>query len=234
MSANQDDETRAVDDEVSLLQSMYPDEVSWLHTSSELTFKNSDGTLRLRVPSDYPSNSSPTVIAATGPRNHDVRTAVKKTIDSQQLGEPCLDAIISEYIDLIESLKTTEETHAETQMDEPDRGAGKTVVIWLHHLLATGKRKLALAPSSSISGITKPGYPGVMVFTGPAGEVGAHVQELKSQRWQAFQVRYEGDEIWSFGHGHGIVEVETLGEVVADVEANKEQREAFMSAMKIK
>ena len=85
-----------------------------------------------------------------------------------------------------------------------------------------------------VSGITKPGYPGVLVYSGPYTAVTEHVNDLKAKNWQAFQVRYEGDEIWSFGHGHGIVEVETLGEVVADIEGETEQKEAFMSAMKIK
>lgn len=98
---------------------------------------------------------------------------------------------------------------------DPDPGSahasqqGKTVVVWLHHLLATSKRKLALhpavttsgpspssatnpdTPSSSISGITKPGYPGILVFAGPSELVDAHVRSLKALNWQAFQVRYD-------------------------------------------
>ncbi|KAH7039841.1 uncharacterized protein B0I36DRAFT_357227 [Microdochium trichocladiopsis] len=103
----------------------------------------------------------------------------------------------------------------------------KTVVIWLHHLLNTNKRKLALHPtlslsraqpshsklsinhnttttmpptssssssSSTITGLTKPGYPGILVYSGPSELVAAHVAELRAQRWQAFQVRYDSDD----------------------------------------
>lgn len=83
----------------------------------------------------------------------------------------------------------------------------KTVIIWLHHLLATSKRKLALSPSvvnsnsnsnttttATISGMTKPGYPGVFIFSGPRDLVDSHVKELKSLNWQAFSKRYDSDE----------------------------------------
>ncbi|KAL2429948.1 hypothetical protein ABEF95_013413 [Exophiala dermatitidis] len=96
---------------------------------------------------------------------------------------------------------------------QPDlRSPTKTVIIWLHHLLALSKRKLAVTPSttahthtttgtlsssssvSGISGLTKPGYPGIMIFSGPRDLVDAHVAQLRALNWQAFQVRYDSDE----------------------------------------
>jgi hypothetical protein len=47
-------------------------------------------------------------------------------------------------------------------------------------------------------------------------------------------VRFEGNEKWSFKHGPSIVEVETMGEVVADIEGNAGQRDIFMQSMKMK
>ncbi|EXJ90514.1 hypothetical protein A1O1_03617 [Capronia coronata CBS 617.96] len=103
----------------------------------------------------------------------------------------------------------------------------KTVIIWLHHLLALSKRKLAVTPTTttttisttgttmssssssspsssnsiSISGLTKPGYPGIMVFSGPKDLVDAHVRELRGLNWQAFQVRYDSDDEKEDGMG---------------------------------
>ena len=85
-----------------------------------------------------------------------------------------------------------------------------------------------------VNGITKPGYPGVMNFSGPKIAVDAHVQQLKQQRWQAFQVRFEMDETWSLVHGLGIIEVESMAEVVAEVEKAAEQKDVFMEVMKMK
>jgi hypothetical protein len=91
---------------------------------------------------------------------------------------------------------------------------------------------MALAPAASVSGVTKPGYPGVLVYSGPANAVREHVNELKGQNWAAFQVRMEADEAWEFAHGTGVKEVESMGDLVAEVgEARKEE---FMQVMKIK
>ncbi|CAK3909619.1 Trichoplein multi-domain [Lecanosticta acicola] len=98
-----------------------------------------------------------------------------------------------------------------------------TTIIYLHHLLNTTKRKQCLSPppspssSSSISGITKPGYPGVLIYSGAAEEVREHVQGLKALNWQAFQVRLEVAEGWKFAHGEGMVEVERMSEVVGGI-----------------
>ena len=93
-------------------------------------------------------------------------------------------------------------------------------------------RKMALSPAESVSGVTKLGYPGVLVFYGPANAVREHVDELKGQNWAAFQVRMDSTEAWEFAHGEGVKEVESMGELVAEIgEARKEE---FMQIMKIK
>ena len=122
------------------------------------------------------------------------------------------------------------------------------MVIWLHHLLNTNKRKLALGPSreaASVSGLTRPGYPGVMVFSGPRDAVDSHVAELPAQRWQAFQVRYDSSEedgngddaSWGFEHGAGggggTREVESLGEMAMGI-SRVEHREMFLRVMGLK
>jgi len=64
--------------------------------------------------------------------------------------------------------------------------------------------------------------------------VNAHVGQLKSQNWQAFQVRFEVEDLeWVFVHGKGVKEVESMSEVVKDIEGNK-QKEAFLKAVGVK
>ena len=107
------------------------------------------------------------------------------------------------------------------------------LIVWLHHLLNTNKRKQALSPSlPGVSGITKPGYPGVLIYSGSSEAVHEHVDALKQLNWQAFQVRYESDEAWTFTHGEGIKEVEAMKDVVAEVGSSN--KDHFMEAMRMK
>lgn len=227
-------------DELDLLMSMYPNDIAFNSRTSELSYKHQDGRLCLRITSEYPSKLGPELITAFGPSKYDLRDKMSSIIQAEPLGEPCLDAIISEFGSLMQSLKLEKEQeksleNGSTRLTEQ---TSKTVIIWLHHLLATSKRKQAKSPeghlASHITGITKPGYPGVLIFSGAAEAVNTHVQTLKHLRWQAFQVRYEVDDRWHFSHGSGIVEVETMGEVVAELDAVGGGKEAFMEAMKMK
>jgi hypothetical protein len=86
------------------------------------------------------------------------------------------------------------------------------VLIWFHHLLSTTKRKAILA-FESLRGISKPGYPGILVLQGPKDIVNDAVTELKGMRWQAMQVRGE-IECHKKQLDEGIHEVETVAEIV--------------------
>jgi hypothetical protein len=228
----------ALNDEIALLQCMYPDEVTFDQKTSQFIFKRTNASLELRISNDYPSKSLPDLIAATGPRKRDLRAEVRQLIHVQQVGEPCLDAIITDFIDTFSSLTTKDDGKQPGPALHAEEQGNKTVIIWLHHLLATSKRKQALSPEGSdaslVRGVTKPGYPGVMIFSGPAAAVEGHVQALKRLRWQAFHVRHETIDAWSFVHGEGIIEVETMAEVVAELEGNGEQKNLFMEVMKIR
>ncbi|KAF2430081.1 hypothetical protein EJ08DRAFT_679368 [Tothia fuscella] len=228
-------------DELELLTSMYPDEVIFNSHTSELTYTHQNGKLCLRLPSEYPASSKPEVISAI--INHsksDIRDEVSAMIKILASNEPILDTILSHFTGLVDSIAENDQhTHlitAQSQQTHPKIPLYKTYIIYLHHLLATSKRKQAITPlgpdSTLITGITKPGYPGVMVFSGPAEAVTEHVMGLKALRWQAFQVRYEGDERWEFGHGHGIDEVESMGEVVGAL--GKKEKGIFMGCMGMK
>lgn len=161
----------------------------------------------------------------------------------------------------------------------------KTVIIWLHHLLATSKRKLATSPptaiatatattrttskgtgtstststkpsptttttTTSLSGVSKPGYPGILIYSGARDLVDAHVRDLRALKWQAFQVRWDSAEEeeeeeeerrrgemdeeedtrgmtteWEFTHDKGkVVEVATMAELVGAVVREKHRK----------
>ena len=228
--------------EADLLKAMYEDAVSFNPTTSEVLFKSPEqptAQLVLRFPGSYPDKGRPLVVSACDSRKKDLRGEVAEFI--KDLGDEeheVLDVVFQRFTDLLE------EQPPEVRINET-RTAGidtafspKTVIIWLHHLLATSKRKLALSPSTSsdvISGITKPGYPGVMLFTGPRHAVDEHVAELKGLNWQAFQIRYEEEEEWDLSSGKtgkGIVEVETMAEVVQQIHEGR--REHFLKAIGVK
>lgn len=228
---------QAFDDELTLLESMYPEVVTFDKKASQLGFTHDKSHFLLRIPPDYPITSLPDVLSATGPRKQDLRNAVQQIIKDQDPGEPSLDAIIERFMELVDRVKV-DTANASKSADDEARpiidASNKTVIIYLHHLLALSKRKLALNPSTNaavVSGITKPGYPGVLVFSGPAYAVDAHVRELKDQNWQAFQVRMEDEEMWRFKHGDGIIEVETMAEIVSEV--GESRKKDFLTAMKM-
>ncbi|KAJ4286693.1 hypothetical protein N0V90_012945 [Kalmusia sp. IMI 367209] len=234
---SQEDESRFAT-ELELLEAMYPEQIVFDTRSRDLKFTvDGAASLQLRVPERYPEQGFPDVMSARDAQKNDLRDRMRRAIRDLGLteGEEALDAIVASFQSLLD-----------TNSIDFDAGAGdngssrssnepvptKTVIIWLHHLLALSKRKLALSPTS-ISGITKPGYPGIMLFSGPAVPVTEHVNALKAENWQAFQVRYEEAGMWQFEHGKGVREVETMAEVVKGVEGEK-KREEFLKAVGIK
>jgi hypothetical protein len=220
--------------EVELLEAMFPEQATYDSKARELKYTQGGAILQLRLPESYPESGLPDVIAASNAAKTDIRTATKSAIKDSGLieGEEALDAIIAAFQQVIES-DITDQNVNQSSSHTGDTDSVKTVIIWLHHLLATSKRKLAISPST-LSGLTKPGYPGVMIFSGPALAVTEHVNTLKAENWQAFQVRYEEDVLWKFGHGKGVKETETMGEVVKGVEGKAGQKEEFLKAVGIK
>lgn len=188
----------------------------------------------LRLEDDYLTNGRPIVLSASVGKR-DISGEVKKQLlQEYEAGEEVLDATVT----IFDSLVADHELHATSEglqqpvaTDEPE-GGHATIVVWLHHLLNSNKRKMALSPSRSVSGVTKPGYPGVLVYSGPSNAVREHVAELKELNWAAFQVRLEVEESWTFTHGSGVKEVEDMGDLVAAIEEAK--KEDFMQAVKIK
>lgn len=253
--------------ELGLLEAMYPECITFDSRGRELKYSPSPGddgapkgVLVLRLPDHYPAKGLPDLITAKDAKGVDARTQVSAAFSKLGVveGEEALDAYIlafQEFINESAGDQPDDQDAATTLNGKEDRNQQprKTVVIWLHHLLNTNKRKLALSPSldgASVSGLTRPGYPGVMVFSGPRDAVDSHVAELRAQRWQAFQVRYDSSEevdggrgsgdgndgcldCWAFEHGAAVREVESLGEMALGI-SRAEHRETFLRVMGLK
>lgn len=224
--------------ELELLEAMYPEQIAYDAKSRDLKFTTQGALLELRIPEEYPEAGLPNVLGARDVHKNDLRERVRSAVKDQAIveGEEAVDAIIASFQSLVDDANAAA-SHAETEARVAAEVSGnvapsKTIIIWLHHLLALSKRKLALSPTS-LSGITKPGYPGVMLFSGPSAAVTEHVNTLKAENWQAFQVRYEEAELWEFEHGSGIREVETMAGVVKGV-LDEKRRGEFLKAVGIK
>lgn len=212
-----------LDNEIELLTAIYPDQATYSSKGRELKFTQEHATLQLRIPDTYPEYGFPDVLGATDAARNDIRDQTKLAISALNLpdGEEALDAIISAFQQTVsERLETSSVVSAKSVKSTRSTNVGqrdksntkKTVIIWLHHLLNTNKRKLCLSPA--FAGITKPGYPGVLIYSGPASAIDAHVSELKAQNWAAFQVRFEEEVEWRFAHGNSVKEVESMADVV--------------------
>lgn len=272
MPAIADEVEERLGNELELLEAMYPECIAFDSRGRELKYSPAPGgdgppkgVLVLRLPDHYPAKGLPDLITAKDANGVDARTQVSAAFSKLGVveGEETLDAYIlafQEFINESAEDQPDQQDVATTQEGKEDRNQQprKTVVIWLHHLLNTNKRKLALSPSldgASISGLTRPGYPGVMVFSGPKDAIDSHVAELRAQRWQAFQVRYDSSEEvvdggrgrgdddgddgsplaswWGFEHGAGVREVESLGEMALGISGG-EHRETFLRVMGLK
>nr|OQO29978.1 hypothetical protein B0A51_02670 [Rachicladosporium sp. CCFEE 5018] len=219
--------------ELSLVGDMYPDQVTWTSSKRELLYQDDSSSFTLRLPDEYLSSALPIVVTASAVKQ-DLRQTLSDKVHGFSVGEEVLDQIIAAFSDLVKDCVHVEET-AEDQRSSTTTLADTrkaTVIIWLHHLLNTNKRKLALSPAGSVSGMTKPGYPGVLIYSGPHVAVHEHVNELKGQNWAAFQLRLDSNEEWKFEHGKGVVEVEGLGDVVKGV--GERRKVEFMEAMRMK
>jgi len=230
--------------EIELLESMYPDSISFRPQNNDVTYtsalpdSSTAAILRLNLASTYPTSSLPAVVSATDHERRDVKEVIVEKTKDLEAGEEIIDA----YIEAFNCALTEKSNQTASQSEKYISSSSsatvapvaeyKTVIVWLHHLLNTSKRQQVLAPDYSISGVSKPGYPGILVFSGAASEVDEHVKDLKSLNWQAFQVRHEVDQLWQFAHGEGVVEVEAMGDIVKEI--GEQRKELFMDVMRMR
>ncbi len=219
--------------ELSLLEAMYPESIYWDGKTREMKYHSVDRSFHLRIPHDYLSDRLPDVLAATA-RKADVRDELKNYVLSCTPGEEVLDSIISAFSELAEPGPAKQNSGIQSSNGPiSDDSMKATVIVWLHHLLNTNKRKQALSPpSSEVNGITKPGYPGVLIYSGPAKAVHEHVSDLKQLNWQAFQIRLESEQEWTFSHGAGVKEVEAMKDMVSSI--GDQKKEIFLEVMRMK
>ena len=207
--------------ELALIEAMYPGQIAFNGKAGEVKYSSSEGSFTLRLPAGYLDDRLPEVLSASSGRV-DLREQMRHHLQSCIPGEEVLDYVISAFKELSDSQSTSETVdrveNGKSQAVNGGNSSRATIVVWLHHLLNTNKRKQSLSPPSpDVSGVTKPGYPGVLIFSGPAKDVHEHVNELKQLNWQAFQVRLESVEHWSFSHGTGVKEVETMVSALMDI-----------------
>lgn len=182
-------------------------------------------SLHLALPASYPSNGQPIVgVSAqhvSESQLQSLQTALSTILDGLVSStEERLLQIIESFREHIHTILTQPAIDAvdpnATATTEPISITPTVVVlIWFHHLLSTTKRK-AIKSLESLCGISKPGYPGILVLQGPKPALDEAITELKSMRWQAMQVRGEIEcekELES-----GIHEVEKVAEVVTKME----------------
>ncbi|RVX68589.1 hypothetical protein B0A52_07016 [Exophiala mesophila] len=216
-------------------------------------------TTTISIPQTDADNGLPEILTARDASGNDIRTQTQKMIKTDlelRRGEEVLDQILMAFDDLVDGREGGGRRRRDDDDDDQDQDhqgdrdgdhgntaqpkiVCKTVIIWLHHLLATSKRKLATSPTPpSLSGISKPGYPGILIYSGPTELVNAHVRDLRALKWQAFQVRWDSvDEErqrqdkedmdqearemtteWEFTHAKGkVVEVATMAELVGAI-----------------
>ncbi|KEQ73931.1 DUF1115-domain-containing protein [Aureobasidium namibiae CBS 147.97] len=238
---------------------MYPSEFSWrsnpapnLETPAITSDPNFTLTihpsyaLEFSLPDTYPDIQKPHVYLSCG---SDVDTSTRKRgraklaelVDEQEAGVEMLDLVVTLFTEFLPEL-----TESNQDADQPRQGNSahqqhsakiKRVVIWSHHLLATSKRKdiQAWSKELSLSGYSRPGHPGSIFVEGDEDQVDEFIRRLKQLRWQALQVR--GEETADkriCGPGHGVLEVEGLGEIAEALKKiDADTADLFLQAMKI-
>lgn len=221
--------------ELSLTQAMYPEQTCFDPHSAAFTFTTPTARLNLRLPDEYPSHALPSLISAhaSAPSGrHDLRERMRARVAELDPGDEVLDVIMTNFNDVLTTLHETPPAPPTPEAaSSPTRRL--TTLVHLHHLLATSKRKQAISPPAPLNGVSKPGHPGILIFSGEESAVREHVSGLRGLKWQTFQVRLEVGEEWAFGW-EGVREVESLGEVVRCVDGGEGRREALLGAVGVK
>ncbi|GAA6059367.1 hypothetical protein JCM10212_003265 [Sporobolomyces blumeae] len=146
-----------------------------------------------------------TLQAPTLPRDDQARLAAESDKRQEEVAREAptlptftLFTLLKEYVaehPLVTTALTTDD-EAPPSQPEPKRAGPiqlKTTLIWSHHLLATSKRKDIVSWSTELLlwGISKPGYPGVIVVEGEKENVDEFVHRIKQLQWKALQIRCE-------------------------------------------
>ncbi|KZV81949.1 hypothetical protein EXIGLDRAFT_844161 [Exidia glandulosa HHB12029] len=249
-------------DEVALLQAMYPEDVfeseagaNGLTVTVRLGVTPVPVELRVLLPPEYPETRAPVVGVSCAQssrrlqeRLHDALHSIVRRLEGRQ--DEVLDEILAQFKTFLTEVDFASLEPSQPTLDDADStddsNTALVVVLWFHHLLSTTKRSdiVSLATAHRLSGISKPGYPGCLIVEGSPTDVHAYVAELRSWRWQGFQVRSEHaledgrrmSEIWTNDAAShcwkGVVEVEKMADIVKALRPF-ELDQLFMRAMKL-
>lgn len=186
--------------EIALLQSMYPEE---LHIVKQPKTSEDDFEVEIRLnaahslsfvlsPQTYPASSVPQVFLSFGSDvSNDVRkrlrACLREIVEQQEPGTECVDLIAGDFRQALGDMEAVaaddDAMRNDTQQPEANipQSQGLRVILWMHHLLATSKRRaiVQLSKELGLGGFSKPGYPGSVYVEGEASAVRSFVDELK-------------------------------------------------------
>jgi hypothetical protein len=174
------------------------------------------------LPETYPNHDNPSVFLSASSLSKDTYSTLQSKLnyllasltskDDERLHE-----IIDAFISWTPPSSTTNPTEApRLPLESPLSTPNFVILIWFHHLLSTTKRK-AILSLEGLRGLSKPGYPGILVLQGRKDALDKSVTNLKAMKWQAMQVRGE-IECNDKQLKDGIHEVEKVSEVVEKLE----------------
>ncbi|KAF9639168.1 hypothetical protein BFW01_g10065 [Lasiodiplodia theobromae] len=184
--------------EVTLLESMYPEELQIIkHPKSQ----DDDFELEIRLDpahslsfilssQTYPASSGPQVFLSFGSdvpndSRRQLRAHLRDIVDRQEPGIECVDLIIGDFRQTLDDFNASAQDDAQRAGQQASLNASQDqalrVVLWMHHLLATSKRRaiVQLSKELGLGGFSKPGYPGSVFAEGEATAVRTFVDELK-------------------------------------------------------
>ena len=97
----QDSLDERLENEVALVQAMYPDQVTWNAHSREILFKNTNSAITLRLQDDYLTTGRPVVVSASVGKRDMSGEVKKRLIEEFSPGEEVLDATIMIFDELV-------------------------------------------------------------------------------------------------------------------------------------
>lgn len=259
-------------DEIALIEAMYPEDrfrievgatVLSVHVRLGATIPFPI-ELTVKLPEGYPCTHGPELSVSCPRSSRQVQERLHvemQRIVSELSGrdDEILDEILNQFKQFVADFRpdhvgsdtkatvTVDATPAETRTEPDEYGTALVVVLWFHHLFSTTKRSniVTLALNHELTGVGKPGSPACLIVEGVPSDVRDYVAELRSWRWQGFQVRAEHilqdgrrmskswDEGPASGTGwKGILEVEKMAEVVKAIQPYGLD-ELFTSAMRL-
>jgi RWD domain len=176
--------------------------------------------LHFSLPRGYPAQQNPVVTFSAPNLSKAEHQALQAKLNAILSSLSSTDERILEIIESFNlSIPTaTQESFTQVLFPQPTTSHEPNIVvlIWFHHLLSLTKRKAILA-LQSVRGISKPGYPGILVLQNHKPVLNDAITELKGMKWQAMQVRAE-IECDEKSLEDGVHEVESIAEVVERME----------------